>query len=483
MVIPNAESPIRVDMKADDDQPPLDRKDPLANARSFLSWEFATIAGERALHCYQGKFYRYNGVCYQPCDHEDIRARVYAFLDRAVVSHKTENEEWTAPFKPTKHDVDLVMDALKAATHLAARPVLPFWLGHAAELPVNQLLVCHNGLLHLPTTALFEPTPSFFATHALPVAYDPGATAPQRWLGFLSELWPNDPESIDTLQEWCGYLLTPDTRQQKIALLIGPKRSGKGTIARVLKALIGEDGFCGPTMASLSERFGLSALIGKSVAVVSDARLRRSNTAELAERLLSISGEDTLSIDRKYLSAWTGKLSVRFMVMSNELPNIADTSGALAGRFIVLSLTNSFSGKEDPNLSDTLIQELPGILNWAIVGWERLQDRGYFIQPKSAAELVEQLEELGSPMLSFIRGRCEIGPGYSVSVDSLFATWKEWCETNEHSHGDKQSFGRDLRAAVQGLQLTQPRINGKQMRTYQGIGLRWLGRKGLSDTR
>jgi putative DNA primase/helicase len=44
----------------------------------------------------------------------------------------------------------------------------------------------------------------------------------------------DDVEAIETLQEWCGYCLTTDTRQQKIFLVVGPKRSGKGTIARVL---------------------------------------------------------------------------------------------------------------------------------------------------------------------------------------------------------------------------------------------------------
>ena len=38
-----------------------------------------------------------------------------------------------------------------------------------------------------------------------------------------------------------GYLLTSDTRLQKILILVGPKRSGKGTIARVIRGLIGDE--------------------------------------------------------------------------------------------------------------------------------------------------------------------------------------------------------------------------------------------------
>jgi putative DNA primase/helicase len=55
----------------------------------------------------------------------------------------------------------------------------------------------------------------------------------------------------------------------------------------------------------------------------------------VVERLLSITGEDTLTIDRKYREPWTGRLPTRFMILTNELPRFSDSSGALASRFVV----------------------------------------------------------------------------------------------------------------------------------------------------
>ncbi len=46
------------------------------------------------------------------------------------------------------------------------------------------------------------------------------------------------------------------------------------------------------------------------------------------ERLLSISGEDTLPVNRKYRDHWTGKLPSRLHVISNELPRLGDASEA-----------------------------------------------------------------------------------------------------------------------------------------------------------
>jgi putative DNA primase/helicase len=80
------------------------------------------------------------------------------------------------------------------------------------------------------------------------------------------------------LQELFGYCLTGDTSQQKAFLIVGPPRSGKGTIAKVLKRLVGTDNAVNPTLTSLSTNFGIAPLIGKRIAIISDARLdRRAN--------------------------------------------------------------------------------------------------------------------------------------------------------------------------------------------------------------
>jgi hypothetical protein len=111
--------------------------------------------------------------------------------------------------------------------------------------------------------------------------------------------------------------------------------------------------------AALGANFGLQAPHGKRVAIISDARLGgRADQQAIAERLLSITGEDAVTIDRKYRDARTDRLQTRFLILSNELPRLADASGALASRFIVLTLSESFYGREDLHLTDRLLAEL-----------------------------------------------------------------------------------------------------------------------------
>src|SRR5262249_24032562 len=203
--------------------------------------------------------------------------------------------------------------------------------------------------------------------------------------------------AIATLQEWFGYCLLPDTSQQKILLAVGPKRSGKGTIARVLRGLVGMENTAGPTLSGLGTNFGLWPLLGKTLAIISDARLSgRTDVAVVTERLLSISGEDAQTVDRKNHSHVTCQLPTRLVILTNELPRLNDPSGALVGRMILLRQKHSWYGREDPTLTGRLLEELPGILLWAVEGWARLREQGHFEQPESGKKLLADLEDLAS---------------------------------------------------------------------------------------
>lgn len=231
-------------------------------------------------------------------------------------------------------------------------------------------------------------------------------------------------------------------------MLVGPKRSGKGTIGRVLTGLLGKHNVAAPTLAGMATNFGLSPLIDRPLALISDARLSsRADTHIVVERLLSVSGEDPITIDRKYKEPWTGRLPTRFLVLSNELPRLEDSSGALSSRFIMLVLTKSFYGKENPSLTAELLEEASGVFNWAMGGLDRLMARGYFEQPQSGAEAIRQMEDLASPIAAFIREECVTDARASVPVESLWAAWKGWCDDQNRGAGTKATFGRNLTAA------------------------------------
>lgn len=443
---------------------------PVPNARRLLADEFRHV--ERPLLVHQGGvFYHYNGTCWPQLDDAEFRAKVYSYFETKKYVDKEDGS--IRPFAPTRYKVADLVEAMKAVTHVSVSTPTPSWLDSLAMHAADEFVACVNGLVHVPTRTLYPHTPTFYVHHSIGFAFNREAPEPAGWLAFLDELWPGDHETIGALQELFGYIVAGDTRQQKMFLLVGPKRSGKGTIARILKALIGAHNVAGPTLAGLATNFGLSPLIGKQVAIVADARLKASDTSVVTERLLSISGEDTLTVDRKYKDPWTGQIPSRVLILSNELPRLSDSSGALASRFIVLTMSTSFYGRENLNLTAELTVELPGIFNWALDGLERLRARGRFVQPQASEDAIRELEDLGSPIGAFIRDECSVGGEFTTPCDALFAAWARWCTENGRDHpGSSQVFGRDLRAACPGLRIAQPRMNdGTRYRAYQGIGL------------
>lgn len=464
---------------------------PTRLAREFLEGRCSHDDGP-LLRRHNDQWYWWTGVAYRLMPDAELEALQHGFVQRRFEdANLFELEEWEKEKldnprlkKPTVRKISAPLLAsidlaLAAKTIVPATRPQPCWLDDVDEPDPRRLLVCRNGMIDLPALVNNKPhfypsTPAFFATGGLDYDFDPLAPAPAAWLKFLNQVWPDDSESVGTLQEWMGYLLTPTTEQQKIALLVGPKRSGKGTIGRVIRALVGEENVAGPTLAGLGTNFGLWPLVGKSVAIISDARLSgRTDVAIVAERLLSISGEDAVTVDRKNMSLITTRLTSRFMIFSNELPRLTDASGALASRFLLLRMVKSFYGQEDHGLSDRLIAERRGILLWAIEGWKRLRGRGHFVQPTSSREMLNDIEDLSSPVGAFVKECCTVGPGFMVSVNDIFARWKRWCDDmGRKEPGTAAVFGRDLSASVPSIRKTRPRDGDERFRAYEGIGLR-----------
>lgn len=429
----------------------------------------------RLLHHHE-EFLDWDGAAYIGLTEATIRAEAWAFLETCRVERDSE----VRPFVPTPGAVSAALDALKAVAHLPpSRVEPPRWLdGRAGPDPLD-LLPTRSGLLHLPTGNLLPATPELFTRNALDFAHDPAAPAPVRWLAFLREVWPGEDEGdcIAALQEFMGYLLTPDTSLQKALLIPGPKRSGKGTIGRIMGKLVGEANTVAPSLNSLGRSdFGLEPLLAKQLAIVSDMRLSsRTDEAAVAENLLRITGEDRVSVNRKHRSAMEVTLRARFVVMTNEVPKFADRSGALVSRFIVLPMRQSFFGREDSGLTPALMAELPGILNWAMEGWRRVRARGRITQPEAGRDVALQMTDLASPIPAFVREWCEVGGDHRVAKDHLFSAFRAWHRDRiGHDYvGGSNTWANMLYSAMEGaVRGMKAGGDGARVPSFGGIRLR-----------
>jgi putative DNA primase/helicase len=456
--------------------PRAENVEPVRLAEAFRRYAFE-LAEIPTLVRWARAWWRYDGTRYVEHDDELLDRDVISFLDVVVAPQEIRDKD-TKQIKTTTRRVTHRKKTSAELRHalLHVMPSLvggaPQWTAHEpGDVMPDNLIPVANGLLDVNSRTLHPSTPRFFSTTAIGTSWDPDAPEPAAWLAFLDSLWPDDRESIRALQQAFGYLLTADTSQQKLFALIGPPRSGKGTIARILRGLLGDEAVVNPTLQSLERPFGLAPLVGKTLAIIGDARLGgKSDQAQVVERLLSISGEDSLSIDRKNRDPVNVRLKCRVLLLSNELPRLYDTSGALASRFLILCLSRSFLGSEDTGLEGKLLAELPGILRWAMDGRDDLAEAGRFITPAASDVAQRHLNAISNPLGVFLEECCEMGPGHTVSVTDFYARYRSWCESSGREPANKQVFCRDVHTLHPHLETTMPRRpDGTRIRIYQGI--------------
>ncbi|MCH6197528.1 phage/plasmid primase, P4 family [Corynebacterium mastitidis] len=434
---------------------------PLSVARHLMDTTFSDN-GTPTLVRWHKHYWAYNGTCWTLKDPEQVCGDLYRTLENAYYLDKDGDRK---DFNPDPKKISNVTATLNI---VAAEPALgvgtmPAWLGDgpAWYSPTTGQLVdpgdprdyvaVTNGILNWKTRALRPHSPGFFSHFALPYAYDAEATAPE-WENFLHTIFEHDPKAIDLIQEYCGYLVSGATNRHKALLLIGPPRAGKGTLSRIIQRLIGAENTTSPTLGSLGSRFGLAELVGKTLAVLEDARdsehLHRSTTVE---RLLSIIGEDPVPVEQKGKDFVTMRLPVRFMIVSNETPRFNDASGAIATRFLPVELMKSFLGKEDIHLEEKLSREMPGILNWALDGLARLEAQQGFTVPDTSEELSEEIQATASPLILFFRDTERfILTGSDedyVALRDVHRVYRLWCDEAGMRPFGQVEFGKKVNAS------------------------------------
>jgi putative DNA primase/helicase len=439
--------------------PYLSHKDPQKSALAFL--DLCHTEGTRLLYRHHDQFYRWVGTHYAVLDRAIVRNQVWRFLPKGRL-------------KPNSARVSNVMDCLDGETHLPDALMPPVWLKEPDPEYGDplRLVPLRSGLLDPDTGTLHRCTPRLFYRFSLPFDYDPAdAEPPTEWLRFLSTIWGEDPQSIDCLQEVLGYLLTPDISKEKMFLIIGPPRSGKGTIARVIEGILGRENCAASSLATLSGDHGLQTLIDKSTLIIPDAMVSaKTDIIRAVEALKMISGQDPVTINPKNKPPFTTHLHLHTIIMANEIPRFTDASNAFASRFILLRMTRSFLGEEDEGWKARLMPELPRILHWALAGRRRLYARGYFVLPDSAREIMAELEESSSPMLAFLRDKCVQKDGEEIEGPTLWALWGDWCRASGRSEGNSSWFFRDLRSAVPRLEVVRRNRGAIIRKVYLGIG-------------
>jgi len=245
-----------------------------------------------------------------------------------------------------------------------------------------------NGLLDINNMVLMPHSPKHLSVNQLPVSYDPNAKCPM-WLEFLNQVLAKEEERA-SLQEFFGYVFFDGYPIHKALLMVGSGRNGKGTIIRILEALIGSENCESLALHQLEDRFMVSYLWAKMANLGGDIP---STMLRDTSRFKGLTGGDVIKCDVKNKGAIRLQNRAKMVFSANKIPKTEDDEAAFFARWLILEFLRTFEGEEDNDLTDKLKTELPGILLWAIEGYQRLKKNGRFTLDRSSVQNAEMWEE------------------------------------------------------------------------------------------
>ena len=269
-----------------------------------------------------------------------------------------------------------------------------------------------NGMLDWASGEMLGHSPDYRSTVQLPVEYHPEAIcgAFEKW---LAEVLPPDCyestcDSEGFIWEVIGYTMYSGNPLHAAVLLYGKGRNGKGTLIRVLKALLGERNCSAVGLHELTEnRFRTATLYGKLANLAGDLDSRWiANTAAFK----AITGGDLVQAEHKFGHPFEFTPWAFPFYSANKAFGSADSSEGWVSRWTVVPFPNTFDDDPDRGLDAVLAapDELRGVMARGVRALPALMARGRFLQPESVIAAKTAFIEASDAVRSWVGEYCTL---------------------------------------------------------------------------
>jgi putative DNA primase/helicase len=285
----------------------------------------------------------------------------------------------------TSHFCNLIIDKIRADCFID--PDDFFKHNNKEEIAVN------NGIVNIKTKELtpFNEDKIFF--QKVPVNYDETKDCPNI-KKFVRDITEDDQDAL-VVQELFGDLLHKEYKFERCFMWLGDGRNGKSKLAELMKRFIGVKSCCSihPSALEDPESFSISNFFGKLANISLDINATALRNISMIK---SLSGRDLISAPRKFKTPIEFENYAKLIFGANQLPMTFDTKDSFWERWILLQFPYTFISQErldkvPDNLKSkfklrdneiiekiTTEDEMSGLLNWALQGFERLNNNGKF---------------------------------------------------------------------------------------------------------
>jgi putative DNA primase/helicase len=302
-----------------------------------------------------------------------------------------------------------------------------------------------NGTIDLRTGKLRPHNPDDLISKVAPVRFDPDARCP-RWMQFLEEAFEPHPDAIPFVQRAVGYSLTGDIREECLLLLNGTGRNGKGTMLKTLQTMLGDYASTADfstfvaTRDDRGPRDDVANMRGRRFVVSQEVR----EGAPLAEALVKwLTGGDLVRARNLYERSSEWQPTHHLWLAVNRKPIIRGTDTGIWSRIRLVPFDVSFEGREDKTLKPTLLNELPGILAWAVRGCLEWQ-RGGLGSCQSVQSATAEYRIESDQLARFIEECCILVSTGQARARKLYECYRAWADKGGEETISETAFGLNL---------------------------------------
>jgi P4 family phage/plasmid primase-like protien len=301
--------------------------------------------------------------------------------------------------------------------------------------PTEEIINFRNGHYLWRADLLRDADPAAMSTVQMTVDWNPDAVCPE-FDKFLTDVllaeddeWSSVEEKVKTIAmawELIGYMLMSGNPLHVAGMFTGGGRNGKGTLLRVIAALIG-DNLTSVSLAELSDdRFATADLYGTLANICGDID---PTYIEKTAMFKKVTGKDPVRGQRKFKASFTFTAWAVPLFSANKIPGSADVTSGYIDRWVVMAFPNNYTGREARDLDKRLTtkSELEGVAAKAMPALRRLMKRGNFDLSAAGVAAKEDFVRALDPVRTWLGDCCDLNVKHPrVKRTELHRVYKNW---------------------------------------------------------
>ncbi len=286
----------------------------------------------------------------------------------------------------------------------------------------------------------------FLCSKMLGTEYVADADCPL-WEQFLYEITDEDVGLMDYLQRVVGYCLTGSVSEQCFFFCHGTGANGKSVFLETIRALMGT--YAAGCKAESFMAKKMDGGVGNDIARLANCRM--VSVGETGPKqawneglIKDLTGGEMVTARFLHKEFFDFMPKFKLFMRGNNKPNVSGGDYGIWRRMHLIPFTVEIPvEKQNKDLKDYLLGELPGILNWAIEGCQ-LWLNGGLNPPEIVLEAVRNYRSEEDTIGNFIEECIRHMEGISTNATEVYQRYKQWAEERGEFILSQTKFGKSL---------------------------------------